>query len=570
MRLLAALTTVAWLATGFSVMAQVSNNDARNLGLELAWQSQVQMPLSKGVASAHLWAESTGARQYAVVEVNGRTIRVSAYQLDREGNPIGLEAAKLQAQQQAQFYSFDANADGFLVPAEVPSLGRAFSTIDRDQDGRISMNEHTRFIDWNSLIVTTLGKNDAARMLNSKGLAEAAQLMTAPAGIEVKELSIPRIKLVLISENGSVETIDAETGRTLWSNTCGDSHAPAFPAAISKAGVIVVHGDHLYVLDWETGKQILTKRLQYASSNAVAATNTMAFVSDFSGRVESYTVGDSKFIQRWGYVIRGRAIGTTVNMIDRDLCGIATAEGYFYVFNAAEKPEVWLRYQSNSRFERCLGVGNDAFYVGNVGGRLSKIIIQDRLGRTSWEFVSGRAFATHPLIVGPHVFAATDDGVLNCINDAEGTEAWMSDSIAVQEPIAVANNVVYSRTQSNQIVGMNIATGDVVGTAITKDLGHALMNQLTDRLYLIGGHGQVQCLRPIGSEVPKLTVPVVMKPDAKENAPVAPPATTPMEEGASPFGSEPAGESPFGSSDPFGGNAAPAGETMVDPFGTGN
>ncbi len=568
MRLLAALTTAAWLATGFSAMAQLSNDDARNLGLEVAWQSQIQMPLAKGIASAHLWAESTGARQYAIAEVNGRTVRVSADQLDREGKPIGLEVAKLMAQQQSQFYSFDANSDGYLDPKEVVSLGRGFNEIDRDQDGRISASEHTRFVDWNTLITTTLGKNDATRMLNSKGLTEAANLMTAPAGIEVKELSIPRIKLVLISENGSVETLDAETGRTLWTNTCGDSSAPAFPGAISKAGVIVIQGDHLYVLDWESGKQIMTKRLQFASSNAVAATNTMAFVSDFSGRVESYTVGDSKFIQRWGYVIRGRAIGNTVNLVDRDLCGIASADGYFYVFNAAEKPEVWLRYQSNSRFERCLGVGNDAFYVGNVGGRLSKIVIKDRLGRTSWEFVSGQAFATPPLIVGPHVFAATDDGVLNCINDAEGTEAWMSDSMAVREPLAVANNIVYSRTQSNQIVGFNIANGDVVGTATTRNLGHALMNQLTDRLYLIGKQGQLVCLRPMGSEVPKLTVPVVLEEDAKENVPLAPPATTPMEEGASPFGSEPDGANPFGGPDPFGGNAAPA--AGADPFGTGN
>jgi len=570
MRLLAALTTAAWLATGFSAMAQLSNDDARNLGLEVAWQSQVQMPLAKGIASAHLWAESTAARQYALVDVNGRTVRVSADQLDRGGQPIGLEAAKLMAQQQAQFYSFDANSDGYLAPTEVASLGRAFSAIDRDQDGRISTSEHARFIDWNTLIATTLGKNDAARMLNSKGLTEAAQLMTSPAGMEVKELSIPRIKLVLISENGSVQTLDAETGRTLWTNTCGDSTAPAFPGAISKAGVTVIHGDHLYVLDWESGKHILTKRLEHASSNAVAATNTMAFVSDFSGRVESYTIGDSKFIQRWGYVIRGRAIGDTVNMIDRDLCGIASAEGYFYVFSAAEKPEVWMRYQSNSRFERCLGVGNDAFYVGNVGGRLSKIVIKDRLGRTNWEFVSGQAFATPPLIVGPHVYAATDDGVLNCIDDAEGTEAWMSDSMAIHEPLAVANNAVYCRSHSNQIVALNIANGNVVGTALAKNLGHALMNQLTDRLYLIGKQGQLECLRPIGSEVPKLTVPVVLKEDAKENAPVTPPPTTPMEEGASPFGSEPEGASPFGGPDPFGGGAAPAAGATTDPFGTGN
>ncbi len=227
--------------------------------LEVAWQGQVQLPRTKGIASAHLWAESSGARQFAVVELkNGRTIQVSADELDRDGKPIGLEAAKLRAQQQAQFHSFDANGDGLLVPAEVPNLGAAFTPIDRDLDGQISQAEHLRFIDWNTLITTTLGKNDAERMLRSKGVQEATQLLTAPTGFEATVLNIPRIKLVIVTQNGSVETLDAETGRTLWSNTCGDAAVPTFAAALSKAGIVVVQGDHLYVLDWETASNSST------------------------------------------------------------------------------------------------------------------------------------------------------------------------------------------------------------------------------------------------------------------------------------------------------------------------
>lgn len=568
MRLLAALTTAAWLATGFSASAQISTEAARRLGLEVAWESQVQMPRTKGIASAHLWADSNGARQFAIVEVNGRSVRTSADELNRDGKPIGLEAAKLKAQQQAQFIGLDTNADGYLVPAEVANVGRGFSSMDRDLDGKISATEHARFIDWVGLITSTLGKKDADRMLASKGLTEAAQAMVTPTGFEVKEQTIPNIKLVLISENGSVETLDAETGRTIWANTCGDSSAPAFPGAVSKAGVVVVHGGQLYLLDWQTGKHLAVKQLQHASSNAVAVTDTTAFVSDFSGRVESYPIGKTDYIQRWGYVIRGRAIGNTVNLLDKGLCGIASADGYFYVFSAVEKPEIWLRYQSTTRFEQCLGVGNDAFYVGNVGGRLSKVVILDRLGKTAWEFLSGQAFATPPLIVGSQVFAATDDGVLNCIDDAEGTEVWMSNSAAIREPLAVANNVVYSRTAANQIIGLDTKNGNVVGTVVASNLGLALMNQLTDRLYLIGQQGQLECLRPIGGEVPKLTAPVVISKATEDKPPVAPPTETPMEENANPFGGDAAPGDPFGGSDPFGG-AAPAGGATADPFGSG-
>lgn len=568
MRLLAALTTAAWLATGFSAMAQISSDDARHLGLEVAWQSQVQLPRAKGIASSHLWAESTGARQYALIEVNGRTIRVSADKLDRDGKPIGIEAAKLQAQQEAQFRSFDKNGDGELVPAEVAVLGRAFAALDRDQDGKISFAEHARFIDWNSLIATTLGKKDAAQMLKAKGLEAAAQLLTSPTGFEVKEVSIPRIKLVIVTQNGSVETLDAETGKTLWSNTCGDTIAPAFPAAVSKAGVVVLQGHRLYVLDWETGKVVVTKSLRYVSSNAVAVTDNMAFVSDFSGRVEAYPIGESEFKQRWGYVIRGRAIGDTVKMHDRDLCGIASADGFFYVFSAASStPEVWMRYKSTTPISKCIGTGNNAFYVGNEAGRLSKIVIDERLGKTAWEFVGGQSFTTPPLIVGSHVFAATDDGALNCINDDQGSEAWLTRFMAIREPLAVANNVVYARSQSDEVFGFDIATGKVVGRTGANNLGQPLSNQLTDRLYLVGNHGQIQCLRPIGGEVPKLVVPVVLeRKPTEEKPPVTP--TENANPNANPFDASQPAADPFSGADPFG--AAPGeGASMPDPFAPG-
>ncbi len=254
--------------------------------------------------------------------------------------------------------------------------------------------------------------------------------------------------------------------------------------------------------------------------------------------------------------MRGRSLGETVNLIDRDLCGVASADGFFYVFSGAEAPEVWLRYQSSTPIEGCIGAGNNAFYVGNAGGRLSKIVINDRLGTVSWEYLTGHAFASAPLIVGKYTFAATDDGVLNCINDVDGTEAWSSHSVAVREPVAVANNLVICRTQANEIVGFNIENGEIVGRAQARNLSQALHNQLSDRVYLLGRQGQLVCLRPTGSTVPKLTQPVELekKPEAKET-PVAPPAETPMND---------AGENPFGGSDPFGGT-----EGAADPFGTG-
>ena len=75
--------------------AQVSRTEALRMGLESAWQTQVQMPTSgRGIVSAHVWPDASQMHDYAVVELPDRVIRVSAEQLDRKGNPIGLPEAK--------------------------------------------------------------------------------------------------------------------------------------------------------------------------------------------------------------------------------------------------------------------------------------------------------------------------------------------------------------------------------------------------------------------------------------------------------------------------------------------
>jgi outer membrane protein assembly factor BamB len=88
--------------------AQVTPSTLAAAGMEQMWQGQVEMPLGRGsIVSTHLWTSPTLQRQYAeitfpVVGSTGsgseRTIRVSADTLGRDGKPIGMAAAKLEAE----------------------------------------------------------------------------------------------------------------------------------------------------------------------------------------------------------------------------------------------------------------------------------------------------------------------------------------------------------------------------------------------------------------------------------------------------------------------------------------
>ncbi|MEZ6081748.1 MAG: hypothetical protein R3C56_40565 [Pirellulaceae bacterium] len=227
------------------------------------------------------------ARKYAVVELGeGRTIEVSADELDSKGVPIGIEVAKQMAGERA---------------------------------------------------ARLLGKND---------------------GFEVIESSIPKIYLVVATSDRLIQNYDAETGRLLWSRPCGVSTAPAQSAALSPSGVSLIHGRHLYLLDWESGKQLQRQELKYGSSIALAVCGRVAYITDFRGRLEAYGLGIT--FRPWTSQIAGRDVGRSVTLADQSYCAIASTEGYVYTMVGGDKPGMWTRYEASSPFNGSLAAGNHA------------------------------------------------------------------------------------------------------------------------------------------------------------------------------------------------------------------
>lgn len=497
MRFAFACTLFFAAIAGFNLAAsaQISRSDAAAMGLEQAWTAQIQLPkVGKGLVSAHLWADPLVSKQYAVVETPSRTIRISADKLDKYGAPIGLEAAKKMASEQA------------------------------------------------------------------------ARLLGKSTGFQVVEKSVPEIKLVTVSKDGMVQTLDAETGKLLWSTSCGHTSAPAHPAAVSPQGVVLIHGENLYLLDWETGKQKMVKHLRFASANAVAVCDDVAFVSDFSGRVEAYGLG--KDIRPWGYVIHGRAVGAPVNLVDQSYTALASDRGFVYVFNSGNEPGIYIRYESADSISGCLGAGNGAFYVGTTGGTFAKISLRDRMGIIDWQVRTGQTMTAAPLIVGDIAIVANEAGEIVAVDDKTGLPKWISPAIRAMVPLGQIENRIFCRTFAGAIEAIDKNTGELIARTPPLDLSDPVTNQLDDRLYLVTGSGQIQCLRPIGGFLPNLTTPTAA---GEESAEKKPQAETSQPENGSPFGNGPAATA---EGNPFGGNpfgtAAPAGEEAKgsgDPFG---
>lgn len=480
-------------------LAQVSTVEARRLGMEVAWTAQMQLPRSgRGIVSTHLWPDASNPRKYAVVELPSRTIRVSADMLDRDGQPIGIEEAKRQAQVRA-----------------------------------------ARF----------LGKND---------------------GFQVVEVVIPQIKLVIVSSDGLVQNIDAESGKLLWSSACGQSSAPAHPGAISDAGVTVIHGERLYLLDWETGKHAMTVPLRYSTANSVAVSKEIGFVSDFTGRVVAYGIGKS--IKPWNYVMQGRSIGRTVSLHSSLFSAIASDAGYVYVFAEAETPKIWLRYETNSAITGSLTAANDAFYVGTAGGLISKISVDSRMGNIDWEYRIGKTVTAPALVAADLVVVASESGDIVGIDDRTGIALWLQGGQNIVQPIAKVDDKILSISSAGELVSLSSKTGAPVGRTAPINLASPVVNQMSDRVYLIGKWGRVQCLRKIGAALPTMIESVKVPEEAQNPGTIESQPDTGVGESENPFNFDASGDAAMG--DPFSGGLGgasdvPAGDATTDPFSGG-
>ncbi len=422
----------------------------------------------------------------------------------------------------------------------------------------------------------------------------ATRLAGKPDGIAAEEVTVPQVKLVVATCDGLLQCLDAETGKLLWSTACGTSTAPAYAAGISDAGVSIVHGGTLYTCNWDTGKILHSKRLGNASSKFFAACANTGFVADVRGHIEACGLNFA-FKNPFGYILTGHVVGKPVSLENGLYCALASDAGYVYVFAGGDQPSEWIRYESSSAISGCLGAGNNAFYAGNESGVISKITVDERLGRVMWEFHSGQATSSVPLVIGNTVYVASEVGNVSAIDDTTGFARWQSNESNVSQMIGESGNQVLGFTGAGELVAMEKGSGRLLGTANVGALAHAIQNQVTDRIYVVNQIGQVQCIRPTGEEFPKLVKPVKVsvtekgtagmgatQPDPKATSPFDPAAggaTDPFGTGngggTDPFGGA-GGSDPFGGagrSDPFGGDAGgdPFGGgddgSMADPFG---
>lgn len=366
----------------------------------------------------------------------------------------------------------------------------------------------------------------------------------------VRHVSMHKELLIVQTEQAIVQAIDAETGRSIWTQQIGRPNYPSLAAAANDDVVAVVSGSKLYVVERATGV-VLWSRLVGSSPGAGAAiTDRHVFVPMINGLVEAYEL-EHPDKTPWSYRSFGRifvepvVVGTNV--------GWTTDKGYFYAANTEGDPVMRVRLESRDAIESKPAYWPPYLYACSLDGYV--YAVHEKTAANDWKYTTGGSISRAPVAVEGAVYVSPDRGGLFKLDGLSGQELWIAPGIA--QFVAVTPTRVYAADRLNRLAVLDGATGRRLGTLAPPELGRWLPNGRSDRILWLGESGVLQCLHEIDR-----TEPLVYEKKLPEPKPTAT-VQRGLDEPAEAAGGEPdvpTAEAPGddAASDPFGGDDAGA------------
>jgi outer membrane protein assembly factor BamB len=321
-------------------------------------------------------------------------------------------------------------------------------------------------------------------------------------------------RLYAVTDSGLVTALEAETGRALWSKQLGRPGVSAFGPAANDEYLGVVSGAKMYLLERETGRIEWSRDLGSAPSSGPALSNKYAYVALVTGRIEGYQLDDPA-AQPWYYQSKGRTYlrPTTTGSV----VSWPTAEGYLYV-SKADDPGVRFRLETNADIVTSPAERAPYLYVASLDGYL--YCMNETTGVEKWRYSTGYEIMSSPALVGDHAYVASMEPVLHCLDTITGQRLW---AVAGASHFGAEGKTrVYASDRYGNLIVIDAQTGALLGRLQTAEGLETMVNDQTDRVFLVNDRGLVQCLREIGAEEPTLyrkPVEPATPPAADEAAP---------------------------------------------------
>lgn len=407
-----------------------------------------------------------------------------------------------------------------------------------------------------------VGRKEAERLANN----EIRRLKRRGIDAEINIRTVPRIHLYTVGSDGSLESRDAESGEPIWRVRVGDNRLPYKTLGVSENVLTVINGANLIQVEAATGEVMHEVRTNGAPMFGAINSGDFAMVPIVGGGIEGYPLYDptrDPFYER----VNGSALSVPTKSPETSKTAWGTSQGFVYVMELQGNPTVLFRLNTDGIVSgKVAAASEDRFFFGSEQGQAYGIKAT-RTGEVLWSQPFGEPFYNEPLVVGNQVLLRSTYGNLYSLDIATGIQTWKGPVTNVGDLLGTFDGRVFGTSLSGNLIVLDLETGERLGNYYNVRPSQYIVNNLTDRLYLISAGGDVQCLRLEDAKLPTFTTQQAQSPKEtkpKENA--APKDNTPFGPagGTDPFGA--GGNDPFGAggNDPFGGGGG-----GNDPFGGG-
>jgi outer membrane protein assembly factor BamB len=383
-----------------------------------------------------------------------------------------------------------------------------------------------------------LARDQLARL----GLVRAwfAQVQLDSARSHVERAILSGNQLFVLTSAGTLHAFDAHTGATIWIMAIGDADHPSLGPAANAELVAVVNGNTLHVLQRNNGQPKIVRRIGGTTGAAPVLSPTYCFVPMLTGRLEGYSLLEPTK-RPWFFQSVGRAM-TAPRVTDSSVIW-STDSGHVYAANST-LPGVRYRVETGSEIVATPGYQNPMLYVATISGEL--IALHETTGAEQWRFAADYPIVRSPAAIDGRVFVSTLEPEMYCIDGANGAPLWGAPTI--KQFAALSRERVYAIDSLSALVVLDAASGAMLQRMPTGGAMSALVNDQTDRLYLISADGKVQCLHEIGATTPLVHNPIPAAPPAQAApGPATPtvPAAPPQPSAPPPAAAPPSNDNPF-------------------------
>ncbi len=503
--LLTLLILLAVSATTWGQLASnglITNNTARNLGLERTWYIQTaKNPFASKIADVYIHVSSTEADWSFEVTDGDKSFFIRDKDLDSFGRPLGREEARQRA-------------------------------TDR-----------------------------------------SAQIRQSGGESDIKEHTVPKIYMSVVSDRGDVQLLNAETGQVYWTVQVGNPRHPTVGVCTNDDTTIVISGISIFVLRNTDGAVLDSRKLSALPGAGPVALGKRIFVPSIENRVEVYNLDvfnwSPELLSSIGRVLEQPVLG------QRSIAW-STDKGNVYVAGTA-KASMWYSVNTLGKVIAPIAYQAPGRYVANCQNGFV-YCVDEVTGDMVWRQSLGESLINEPVLVKNRAYIVSRDKNCYCLDMRDGSIIWSQPN--VKQIVAASSKRLYALDRLGNLMILDLKSGGRFNTVAAGKIDYVVSNPLTDRIYMGTRSGLIQCIRETHQVYPLLHVDetaVAIADDQQQDANNADP-DDPMPPAAQPMPPQVPANNPFqqnnkppANNNPFapgnnGGNPPPA----KNPFAPGN